>query len=501
MTQPATLTDDHPAYRALVARDPRFDGRLWFGVTSTGVYCRPVCPARTPLSRNVRPFRSPAAAVAAGFRACRRCRPDTAPGSRQYDARGDLAARALRAIAAGDADDGGVAGLASRLHVSPRHLHRILVSEVGVGPLQLASSRRARTAALLVEQSALPLSDIAFAAGFASIRQFNDVMQREFGLPPSALRHRSRRRDERRPVERGSPLTLRLRWRPPYDVAAMLAHVAARAVAGVELVDVAAGTVSRLLPLPHGPAGVTVRFDEPAESLVVSATDVDIADVGALVPLVRRWFDLDAAPLAVADALRRDAVLAPLVQRRPGLRVPVTPTPWEALVRAIVGQRISVAAARAALGRIASACGAAAVAGPPGPLVCQEFPTAATVLALGTTGLTAAGITAGQARALVVAAERTVRGDLDLTASASPAQLRQQLLEIGGVGPWTAQYVALRGLADPDSFPVGDAGLQRAARSLGLGPHDLVARSTAWAPWRSYAAQQLWTFDPQEEPA
>ena len=323
ITAPAGLDVD-AAYVALAARDRRFDGRIWFGVTSTGVYCRPVCPAQTPKAANVRFFASPAAAVSSGFRACRRCRPDSAPGSRHWDHRGDLTARALRLISDGAVDDGGVAGLARTLHVSERHLHRTLVAEVGAGPLHLAVSRRAQTARLLIEQTSLPLAGVAFAAGFSSIRQFNDVMRREFGLPPSALR-----RSPSAPLAAADPsLVLRLRLRPPYDADAVGEFLAARAVEGLEVHEATrrGWTHRRVVPLPVRAAVVGI---EVAGDHVVVRSDADLRDTAALVHRVRRWLDLDAEPATIAAALSTDAALAPLVADRPGLRVPTTVDAWE----------------------------------------------------------------------------------------------------------------------------------------------------------------------------
>lgn len=479
---PAGL-DAEAAYAALAARDRRFDGRIWFGVTSTGVYCRPVCPAQTPKAQNVRFFAAPAAAVSAGFRACRRCRPDSAPGSRHWDHRGDLVGRALRLIADGAVDDGGVAALARTLHVSERHLHRSLVAEVGAGPLQLAVSRRAQTAKLLVEQTDLPLTDVAFAAGFSSVRQFNDVMRREFGVAPSGLR--------RTPVERipsaDPALVLRLRLRPPYDAGDVGAFLAARAVAGVEEHTATARGWShrRTVPLPSRTAVVEVRLEGDA---VVVRTDADVRDTAALVRRVRRWLDLDADPATVGAALGDDPVLAMLVAARPGLRVPTTVDPWETLVRAVVGQQVSVAGATTLLGRIAAEHGADA-----GPM--RAFPTAEALAEAGPDAV--AGMPRSRARTLHAVAEAVASGVVDL-ADPDLDATAERLLALPGVGPWTVAYLRLRGLADPDAFPASDLVVRQSALALGL-PHDvrgLEQRSAAWSPWRAYAASHLWAAAP-----
>ena len=479
---PAGL-DVEAAYQALSSRDGRFDGRIWFGVTSTGVYCRPVCPAQTPKQVNVRFFAAPAAAVSAGFRACKRCRPDSAPGSRHWDHRGDLASRALRLIADGSVDESGVAGLASSLHVSERHLHRTLLAEVGAGPLQLAVSRRAQTARLLIEQTDLPLAEIAFAAGFSSIRQFNDVMRREFGAPPSQLR-----RSNVPPVAAADPaLVLRLRLRPPYDSAAVGDFLAARSIDRLEqhARSSVGWTHRRVVPLGARTAVIEVRFHGDH---VVVRSDADLRDTAALVRRVRRWLDLDADPSTVDEALRADQALCPLVDARPGLRVPTTVDPWETVVRAIVGQQISVAGARTVLGRIVATYGIELASG------CSAFPTAATLAGVDPAGIAALGMPGARARTVIVAAQAVACGDVDLRLG-DPREVEAGLRALPGIGPWTAGYVRLRGLADPDAFPDTDLGLRHAAAALGLPDRarDLAVRAEAWSPWRSYAAQHLWT--------
>ncbi|MFN8145865.1 MAG: Ada metal-binding domain-containing protein [Candidatus Nanopelagicales bacterium] len=481
VTAPAGLDVD-AAYQALAARDRRFDGRIWFGVTSTGVYCRPVCPAQTPKAANVRFFASPAAAVSSGFRACKRCRPDSAPGSRHWDHRGDLAARALRLIAEGAVDDGGVAGLARTLHVSERHVHRTLVAEVGAGPLQLAMSRRAQTAKLLVEQTSLPLTEVAFAAGFSSVRQFNDVMRKEFGVPPSQLR-----RSPESPVAAADPrLVLRLRLRLPYDAEAVGEFLSARAIGGLEehVVDPRGWTHRRVVALGARTAVVDVRV---VDDHVVVRADADVRATSLLVSRVRRWLDLDAEPAMVGAALASDPALAPLVAARPGLRVPTTVDPWETVVRAIVGQQVSVAGARTILGRIVTAYGA-----PAGELV--AFPTAAELAAADPGDVAALGMPGARARTVVAVAAAVADGSLDLLAG-DPADVGAALEALPGVGPWTSAYVRLRALGDPDVLPATDLGIRHGARVVGLPEHPraLDEHARAWSPWRSYAAQHLWT--------
>lgn len=484
------------AYDALASRDARFDGRLWYGVTSTGIYCRPVCPARTPRRENVRVFGSAAAAVAAGFRACRRCRPDVQPGTRDWDHRGDLAARALRLVAAGAVDEDGVAGVARRLNVSERHLHRTLVAEVGAGPLQLALSRRAQTARLLLDETDLSVTEVAFAAGFASLRQCNDVMKREFGVPPSALRRRVA--DEaaagRRPVDDGASVVLRLRRRLPYDGDALLGHLAARAVTGLDRVDLDARTVARAVALPTRPARLEVSLRVDGDHVVVRVTGAAVPDLGPLVRHVRRWLDLDADPRAVADVLAADPRLAGLVAARPGLRVPTTLDPFEGVVRAVVGQRVAVATARTLLGRVVAAFGEAAPEGG------RLFPTAAVLASAGPEATGPLGLTRARAATVHAVALAVAEGRLDLDPAGDREAAVAGLAAIPGIGPWTVAYVSLRALADPDAFPATDLGLLRTWRALGHDPATLAAAAPRWAPWRSYAAQHLWTADPASRP-
>jgi AraC family transcriptional regulator of adaptative response / DNA-3-methyladenine glycosylase II len=471
------VDDADSLYRAVTARDRRLDGRFVFAVTSTGIYCRPSCPARTPRRENVRYYPVPAAAVAAGFRACRRCRPDAVPGSRDWDHRGDLVARALRLVASGAVDDEGVAGLARRLSVSERHLHRSLVAELGVGPQALARTRRAQTARLLLDQTELSVTDVAFAAGFASIRQFNDVMRAEFGAPPSRLRGAVR---ADRPAEAG-PVVLRLATRPPWAVSQTLAFLAGRAVPGVE--SVSGRSYRRSLRTPAG-AGLLEAWPE-GERLAVRLRLPALDAIRSAVTAVRRLFDLDADPGSVDDVLSGDPVLAPLVGARPGLRVPGTVDGFELAVRAVVGQQVSVAGARTLLGRVCERAGEPVVAG--GGL-CRLFPTPEQLAA---TDLAGCGLTGGRAATVRSLARLAADGDLDLSPGGDLAAQRSALLAVRGVGPWTADYVAMRALGDPDAFPAGDLVVRRVVADRALDPD-------SWRPWRAYAAMHLWTQHTEE---
>jgi AraC family transcriptional regulator of adaptative response / DNA-3-methyladenine glycosylase II len=425
----------------------------------------------------VRFFPRAAAAAAAGFRACKRCRPDAAPGSRDWDARADLAARALRGIESGVVDTDGVPGLARRLAVSERHLHRTLVREIGVGPLALARTRRAQTARMLIEHTALPLTTVAFSAGFASIRQFNEVMRAEFGVAPSGLR--------RAPSPGGEAtgtLTLRLSMRSPYDAAAILRWLAARAVPGVEEVagveEAGAGRYRRTL----GSALVDVQPRPDAGHVVARIEVDDVTRIAGVVARIRRLFDLDADPAGVDGTLGADPLLASSVAAHPGLRVPGTVDGFELAVRAVLGQQVSVAAARTFAGRLVQRCGRPLDV-PAGTLT-HAFPTADAVADADLDGL---GLTGGRVRTLRALATAVAGGDVSLEPTADRDATRAALSALPGIGPWTVDYVAMRALGDPDAFPATDLVL---ARLLGA---DAVTRAERWRPWRAYAAMHVWT--------
>lgn len=500
----STFPDPDLAYRAVSSRDPRFDGRLFVGVLSTGIYCRPSCPSRTPLPQNCVFHATAAACVAAGFRACRRCRPDAQPGSRLWDLDADLAARALRLLEQGVVDEEGVAGLAARLAVSPRHLHRVLVDRLGAAPADLARTRRAQVARMLVEETDLPMAQVAFAAGFRSVRQFNDVMRAHVGGPPSSLRRRLRASDgldDARPDARdavgtgpagrspwptggatadapGSVVELRLRHRPPFDAAHWLAHVATRAVPGLEEVD---GTVvRRVLPGATGP--LLAEFD--AAALTARLVLPRLGDLTRAVARLRHWADLDADPERVDEVLSDDPLLAPLVAARPGLRVPGCPDPAELALRTVLGQQVSVAGARTLTARLVAALGE------PTPWGLRAFPTPAAVAAAGQDRLRSLGLTGARASALAGLA-RALDDGLDLGPGADRERARATLGALPGIGPWTVEYVALRALGDPDAFPAHDLVLRQALG--GATPAEAARRAERWRPWRGYAAQHLWT--------
>jgi AraC family transcriptional regulator of adaptative response / DNA-3-methyladenine glycosylase II len=475
--------DTDRCYAALSSRDVRFDGWFVVGVTSTGIYCRPSCPAVTPRRANVRFYAVSAAAQAAGFRACKRCRPDTTPGSPEWDVRADMVGRAMRLIADGVIDRDGVTGLAARLGYSSRHVQRQLVAELGAGPLALARAQRAQTARLLIETTDLPFADVAFAAGFASVRQFNDTVREVFAVPPTALRAG---RGRGAPAVDGT-IVLRLAHRVPAALDTVFAHLTARAVPGVETVT-AAGGLRRSLRLPHGGGVLTMH---PAGTHVhVGMVLDDLRDLAVAVQRCRRLLDLDADPVAVDAHLARDPRMEPLVAGAPGLRVPGTVDPAEAAVRAVLGQQVSVAGARTLAGRLVLRAGAAL--SQPVDGITHRFPTPAELAAADLDGM---GLPGARAAAVATVAAALTDGRVHLDAGADRAESRAALLALPGVGPWTADYIALRALGDPDALPATDLVLRRTARRLGLGADAaaLLAHAERWRPWRAYAAQHLWT--------
>ncbi|MFC8681185.1 DNA-3-methyladenine glycosylase 2 family protein [Microbacterium ureisolvens] len=492
-------------YRAIDSRDPRFDGQFVTAVRSTGIYCRPSCPARTPKASNVTFYPTSAAAHEAGYRACKRCLPEAAPGSPQWNLRGDTAGRAMRLIADGVVEREGVPGLARRLGYSPRHLTRLLTAELGAGPLALSRAHRAQTARMLLVGTDLPAADVAFSSGFASVRQFNDTVREVFGMPPLELR--ARRRAPRAALapdsasaDAGAPATsidLVLPHRGPLDADGLFAWMAARAVSGAE--HAAAGTFARTLRLPGGPAWFELRRDD-AGRVRMRARLTHLADLSTLVTRARRLFDLDADPFAIDEALSRHPELAPRVAALPGIRVPGAADPHEMLIRAMVGQQITVVAARTALTALTTALGET-VHGladeASAPLLL--FPTMAAIAERGHEVLRGP---AARIRAITGAAAALADGSLPLTPGDDGADQRAALLAMPGIGPWTADYVRMRVLGDPDVFLPGDVAVRSGAAAIGLPSEaraltDWIART---APWRSYLTAHLWAAVPPKAP-
>lgn len=474
-------------YRAVASRDSRFDGRFITGVHSTGIYCRPSCPATTPRRANVRFYPTAAAAHEAGLRACKRCLPDAVPGSPEWNLRDDTAARAMRLIGDGVVDREGVEGLASRLGYGARHLGRILREELGAPPLALARAQRAQTARLLLTGTDLPVSDVAFAAGFTSIRQFNATIAEVYERTPSALRASARTgRSEAAVHEGATTLELRLAVRAPFD-AGVLSFLGTRAVTGIE--EAGEGGYARSLMLPGGAAVVRLRADGVA--VRCTAVLASVADVGPLVARVRRLLDLDADSAAIDAALSADPALAPLVAECPGIRLPGSVDPAETLVRTLIGQQVSVAGARTALGRLVAALGEDLPPEIAAGGVTRVFPSPAVIAEHG------GGVLRGPARRIdtvLRVCALLAEGELRLDAGWTRDELAAHLLAVPGIGPWTAGYVAMRVAGDPDVLLTGDLALRAGAGAVGL-PSDargLAEAGRRWAPWRSYAGMHLW---------
>lgn len=476
------LLDPDRCWQAIASGDARFDGWIICGVTSTGIYCRPSCPARTPKRANVRFYPSAAAAQAAGLRACKRCRPDAAPGSPEWDTRADLVGRAMRLIADGVVDRDGVPGLAARLGYTERHVHRQLVAVAGAGPLALARAQRAQTARVLLETTDVPITEVAFAAGFASVRQFNATVREVFAATPTELRARTRRYGRR--GESGA-IVLRLPFRAPLDAAGLLAFLGQRAVAGVEELD--GGSYRRSLRLPHGPGIAELASGDG--HVLGRFVLTDLRDLPAALQRCRALLDLDSDPWSVLDALGDDALIGPLIRADPGRRVPGHVDAHELAIRAVLGQQVSVAGAATLAARLTAARGEPLER--PIGTVTHLFPSAAALAQADPAHLP---MPASRQRALVGLAAALAAGDVVLDVGVDRADALDRLRALPGIGPWTASYVAMRALRDPDAFLPTDLGLHHALERLGEDGRPPAAQRLAerWRPYRSYALAHLW---------
>jgi AraC family transcriptional regulator of adaptative response / DNA-3-methyladenine glycosylase II len=491
------MIDDRQAcYDAMRTRDRRFDGRFFVAVRTTGIYCRPICPAPTPKLRNVVFYACAAAAEQAGFRPCRRCRPDTAPGTPAWLGTSAVVSRALRLIRAGALDGGDVGALAARVGVGPRQLRRLFDQHLGASPAAVARAQRAHFARALIDQTALPMTQVAFAAGYQSVRQFNHAVRAIFQASPRSLRRPGQRAAPNavRPAPAGAPdgsLCIRLAYRPPLDWPLLLQFLAARAVPGVEVVD--ARSYRRTLRIADRPALVHVEALDREPCLLLR---VGAADGAALLPVVeaaRRAFDLAADPDRIAAHLGADPLLRGLVARRPGLRVPGAWDPFEVAVRGILGQQVSVRGATTLAGRLAAAYGERVDLGAG---LTHLFPRPA---ALADADVAAIGIPRARAETIRALARAVADGALALDAGRGLADAVRRLTALPGVGAWTAQYIAMRALGEPDAFPAGDLGVRKA---LGNGAGPLSERAALqaaepWRPWRAYAVIHLWLADQQ----
>ncbi len=473
------ILDHDQCYRAIQSRDSRFDGWFVTAVRTTGIYCRPSCPAITPKRTNVEFFVAAATAQAHGYRACKRCRPDASPGSPEWNTRADVVGRAMRLIADGLVDRDGVTGLAERLGYSERQVHRLLVAEVGSGPLALARAQRAQTARILIETTTLPITDVAFASGFQSVRQFNDTVREVFASSPTALR------DAKAPTSVGGPLTVRLACRQPFDSDALFGFLATRAVPMTESIE--SGVYRRALRLAHGNGVVSVSVT--AGNVSCQLVLDDVSDVQAAVQRTRRLLDLDSDPIRIDDHLGTDPMLAALVRKRPGLRAPGHPDGTELVVRAVLGQQVSVAGARTLATRLVAAHGEP-LANPVGQ-VTHAFPSATTIASLRPDDF---AMPRARGAALIESCARIADGRIELDAGSDRVTTAAALHDVPGIGPWTAGYVAMRALGDPDVFLPTDIGVRNALVALGAdgSPRSAAALAAAWSPWRSYALHHLW---------
>jgi AraC family transcriptional regulator of adaptative response / DNA-3-methyladenine glycosylase II len=471
------LPDANVLERARLSRDPRFDGRFFMAVTTTGIYCRPICPAApTPRRAHVRYFPSAAAAAEAGFRPCLRCRPESAPGTPAWLGTSAVVRRALRLIEEGALDEASIDSLAARIGVGPRHLHPLFIRHVGASPMAVAQTRRLHFAKRLLDDTSLPITQIALASGFGSLRRFNDAFRKSYGRAPRELRTAS---------PASELIRLRLAYRPPYDWAFVSAFLAARAAPGVERVD-AHGYV-RAIALPGGEAIVRIRPVAGRHQLELTVRGAAPAALFALSVRTRQVFDLAADPELTSGALRTDPLLGPIVQRRPGLRIPGVWDPFECAVRAVLGQQVSVAAARTLAGRLVARAGRMIAANAEG--LTHLFPAPEQLLQADLTGL---GLTGARVAAIRTLSEAVIDGRVNFSAPA--ADVVAALEALPGLGPWTAQYVALRALAEPDALPAADLVVRRMAgpSCRPLTPTVLRQRAQSWRPWRSYAVMHLW---------
>ncbi|MER5362862.1 AlkA N-terminal domain-containing protein [Streptomyces sp. NPDC002785] len=479
-------TDTERCVRAVQSKDARFDGWFFTAVLTTRIYCRPSCPVVPPKVENMTFYPSAAACQQAGFRACKRCRPDTSPGSPEWNARADSVARAMRLIRDGVVDREGVPGLAARLGYSARQIERQLLAELGAGPLALARAQRAQTARLLIETTGLPMAEVAFAAGFSSIRTFNDTVREVFALAPGELRTRAARSATPSPTP--GVIALRLPYRAPLNPTNLFGHLAATAVPGVE--EWRDGAYRRTLTLRygHGIAALTPHPDHIACRLSLT----DPRDLTLAISRCRWLLDLDADPVAIDDQLRADPLLAPLVDKAQGRRVPRTVDGAEFAVRAVLGQQVSTAAARTHAARLVTAHGLP-VDDPEGGLT-HLFPTPAALAALDPEQL---ALPRSRRTTLTTLVGALADGTLRLGTDTDWEKARAELTALPGFGPWTVEVIAMRALGDPDAFLPTDLGIRRAAEQLGLPstPAALTARAVVWQPWRAYAVQYLWTVD------
>jgi AraC family transcriptional regulator of adaptative response / DNA-3-methyladenine glycosylase II len=482
-------------YRALASRDPRFDGRLFVGVTSTGIYCRPICPAPSAKFRNCRFFSSAAAAQEAGFRPCLRCRPETAPDLGAWAGTSNTVTRGLALIAEGalDGEGASVEQLATRLGLGERQLRRLFKEHLGASPIAVAQTRRIHFAKQLIHDTRLPMAEIALAAGFGSVRRFNETFQQLYQRPPTALRRKSVTALAQGSVA-ASGVVVRLRYRPPYDWPFMLSYLKARAIAGIETVT--PDRYIRSVALDGQFGSVDIGHDAAASCLIATLRFPCVRALPAIIARIRRVFDLGADVALIGAHLAQDPRLRPLIAARPGLRAPGGWDGFELAIRAILGQQVTVTAGRQLAAKLVALCGSQlpAAARGPGDLA-MAFPTPAQIV---DADLSALGMPSARRRTLGAMAAAAL-ADPDLfRAGFSMDDTIAKLCAIPGIGDWTAHYIALRVVRETDAFPASDIGILRGATDAGgerPTPKQLLQMAERWRPWRAYAAQHLWTAD------
>ncbi len=470
--------------RARLSRDPRFDGRFFVAVTTTGIYCRPVCPAPSAKSANVRYYPTAAAAAEAGFRPCLRCRPEAAPGTPAWLGTSAVVRRALRLIQEGALDESSIDEFAARVGIGPRHLRRLFVRHIGASPVAVAQTRRLHFAKRLLDETRLSMTEIALAAGFGSLRRFNDAFRKAYARPPHEIR-RQHAIAGRASSAASDEIVLRLAYRPPYDWRFVSDFLAARAIAGVERVDDRG--YARTLALAHGHATVRVRPFPGRNELELSVRGAPATALFQISVVARRVFDLAADPALTAHAFKADPIVGPLARRRPGLRIPGIWDPFECAVRAVLGQQVSVAAGRTLAARLVERAGHVLPDGREG--LTHVFPAPETLARADLDGI---GVTGARIAAIRTLARAVAERQLDFGAPAD--EVTATLVALPGIGAWTAQYIALRALGEPDAFPAADIVLRRMAAEGGksLTPRALGQQAESWRPWRSYAVMHLW---------
>jgi AraC family transcriptional regulator of adaptative response / DNA-3-methyladenine glycosylase II len=479
------IHDDAALYSAFSARDARFDGIFFVGVTSTGIYCRPVCTARTPKAENCRFFGSAAAAERASFRPCLRCRPELAPGSAPVDGGRRVASRIAHRIGEGMLDDGsGLEGIAAEFHMSSRQIRRVVQRELGVSPMELVLTRRLLLAKQLLTETDLPVIEVAYASGFSSLRRFNDAFRGRYGMPPTRLRKEAAGGEVEPAAAR--PLTLQMGYRPPFDWAGLLEFLAPRALAGVEWIG--EEEYLRTVRIGERRGWVRVMHAPKKRALMVELTHSLSPVLPALLTRLRNLFDLSARPEVIAEQLGRDERLAGAIARNPGQRVPGAFDGFEMAVRAVLGQQVTVKGATTLAGRFAAAFGEPIET--PHPALSRLSPTPERVAAAEVEEIASLGIIRSRTRSILALADEVASGRMKLEPGVDPEGTIRQLTALPGIGPWTAQYVAMRALRWPDAFPKEDLVLRN--RLGGVTAARAEELSQAWRPWRSYAALHLW---------